>query len=99
MVIVDELLILCCFSVPEEPDGDRNQQVSVSVTSTAGQKGLEQKGLLEVCANGVARLQRSREVTETDIRWRIRAPYSKTNLDRSYIRRSKEHKFEGVRTT
>jgi DNA-binding MarR family transcriptional regulator len=41
------------------------------VTSTAVRKGLEQKGLVEVSANGVARLQRSREVTETDIGRRI----------------------------
>jgi hypothetical protein len=39
-------------------------------------KGLEQKGLLEVFANGVKRLQRSREVTETDKGRRIkRAPF------------------------
>jgi hypothetical protein len=35
------------------------------------EKAFEQKGLLEVCANGVARLQRSREVTQTDIRRRL----------------------------
>jgi hypothetical protein len=36
--------------------------------SAVSKKGLAQKGLLEICANGVARLQRSREVIERDAR-------------------------------
>jgi hypothetical protein len=39
------------------------------------EKALSKKASWRYNANGVARLQRSREVTETDMRWPTRAPF------------------------